>query len=166
MNQLCRSCKAELESNQGASSPHAITQGLCHTCVLSLGASQNREVLDAIDAPVLLMQPNPRQVVTANTKTLELFDKELSQIEEHRGGQVFDCIYSFTEAGCGKDPNCQDCKIKNAIVDTFTTGSSFDGISTYLKVKKNDGTATYTLQISTEKVGDWALVKIDRYEKV
>lgn len=59
------------------------------------------ELLEAIDAPILLMQGNPRQVVSANKRALELFGKALREVENHRGGQVFDCVHSFTEAGCG-----------------------------------------------------------------
>lgn len=122
------------------------------------------ELLESIDAPVLLMQGNPRQVVTANQKALALFGKELPEVENHRGGQVFNCVHSYTEAGCGKDANCEDCKIKNAIVDTFATDNAHHGVSTELSIRRADGTKTYALQVSTEKVGDFALVRIDRYD--
>ena len=124
------------------------------------------ELLEAIEAPILLMQGNPRQVVSANKKALALFGKELREVENHRGGEVFDCIHSFTEAGCGKDTNCEGCKIKDAIVDTFTTAKPHNGVSTTLQIKKADGIKPYVLQVSTEKVGDLALVKVERYEGV
>jgi hypothetical protein len=110
------------------------------------------------------MQGSPRQVVTANRKALALFGKELHEVENHRGGQVFDCVHSFTEAGCGMDVNCEDCKIKNAIVDTFTTANPHHGVSTELPIKKADSTRSYVLQVSTEKVGDLALVRVERYD--
>jgi len=74
--------------------------------------SDYNTLLETIDVPVLLMQGNPRQVVTANQKALALFEKKPKDVEGHRGCQVFDCIHSFTEAGCGKDANCEDCNIK------------------------------------------------------
>jgi hypothetical protein len=126
--------------------------------------SAPRESLEAIEAPTLLMQGNPRQVVTANKRALDLFRKELHEVEGHRGGQVFDCVHSFTAAGCGKDVNCEGCKIKDAIVDTFDTGNPHHHVSTSLPIRKADGTKTYVLQVSTEKVGDLALVRIERYE--
>ena len=148
------------------SSRGTITNGICESCAGHLpGASSNSELLEAIDAPVLLMQGNPRQVVTANKRALELFVKELPEVEGHRGGQVFDCVHSFTEAGCGKDRNCDDCMIKKTIIDTFMTSRSFNGVSAYLQVKKVDGIKTFLLQISTEKIGDLALIRINRYEK-
>jgi hypothetical protein len=120
--------------------------------------------LEAIEAPVLLMQGNPRQVVTANKRALDLFRKELHEVEGRRGGRVFDCVHSFTEAGCGKDVNCEGCKIKDAIVDTFATGNPHRGISTSLQIRQANGTNAYVLQVSTEKLGDLALVRIERYE--
>ncbi len=124
-----------------------------------------REWIEAIDAPLLLMQGNPRQVITANRRALELFEKELHEVEGRRGGQVFDCIYAFTEDGCGKDSNCEGCKIRDGIIDTFTTGKPHNGVSTSLQIKKGTGTMTYVLQVSTEKVGDLALVRIERFDK-
>lgn len=165
MAQLCRTCKAGLSPAQTNWKQHNITQGICRPCLLKLDASRDIGILDSIDAPVLLMQETPRQVLTANKKALELFDKNLGEIEGHRGGQVFDCIHSFTEAGCGKDTNCEGCKIKNAIVGTFTTGSPFDAVSTHLEIKKADDTIIYAIQVSTEKVGNLALVRIDQYEE-
>src|SRR5512137_2252868 len=101
-------------------------KGCCETDnrVGAVEGNNSIEWIEAIDAPILLMQGNPRQVVTANRKALELFGKELHEVERHRGGQVFDCVHSFTEAGCGKDAHCENCQIKNAIVDTLTTANS------------------------------------------
>jgi hypothetical protein len=151
---------------QDSQSVHGdITHGICEACLRQVSGTPNsRKWLEAIDAPILLMQGNPRQVVTANKKALELFGKELPEVEDRRGGQVFDCVHSFTEAGCGKDSNCENCKIKDAIVDTFTLDNPHNGISTSLQIKKADGTKTYALQVSTQKVGDLALVRIERYD--
>lgn len=164
MTAICRVCGNEIAPD-GNATHRNVTNGICDRCAVSAsGTSDNSVLLESIDAPVLLMQGNPRQVVTANRKALELFEKELHEVESHRGGQIFDCVHSFTEAGCGKDINCENCKIKNAIVDTFTTANSHNGVSTELSIKKANGTKTYVLQVSTEKVGDLALVRVDRYE--
>lgn len=60
------------------------------------------EWLEAIDAPILLMQGNPRQVVTANKRALGLFEKELQEVEGHRGGQVFDSFMRLRKTVAGK----------------------------------------------------------------
>lgn len=111
------------------------------------------------------MQPEPRQVYAANQRALELFGKDASHVAGHRGGQVFDCIHSFTEAGCGKDVHCEGCRIKNAIVETFTTGKSFKGIATGLEIRRNSETRAYHARVSTEKLGNMALLRIDRFEQ-
>ena len=123
------------------------------------------EWIETIDTPILLMQGNPRQVVTANRRALELFEKELHEVEGRRGGQVFDCIHAFTVDGCGKDINCEGCKIRDAIIDTFTTSKTHNGVSTTLQIKKAGGTISTVLQVSTEKIGDLALVRIERFDK-
>ncbi|MEI8355215.1 MAG: putative zinc-binding protein [Deltaproteobacteria bacterium] len=144
----------------------AVRYGIGEKAILEVPSELNyREWIEAIDAPLLLMQGNPRQVITANRRALELFEKELDEVEGRRGGQVFDCIYAFTEDGCGKDINCEGCKIRDGIIDTFTTGKSHNGVSTSLQIKKTTGTMTYVLQVSTEKVGDLALVRIERFDK-
>jgi len=168
MRQICRWCDTEFSTTPEQSSGFIVTGGICISCTekfsLSNDISTCREFVYTIDAPILVMQPEPRQVYTANKKALELFGKELSQMEGYRGGQVFDCLQSFTEAGYGKDINCEDCKIKAAIVGTFNSGDSFNGVVSPLEVKKNGKTSTYLLQISTEKTGDLALVRIDHYK--
>ncbi len=63
--------------------------------------------LDTFDAPLLLMQPEPRRVRTANRSACCLFRKELSQVEGLRGGEVFDCEHAFTERGCGLDEHAR-----------------------------------------------------------
>jgi len=124
---------------------------------------KHKTSLSQLNHPALLMQSNPRQVVTANEKACELFGKDLSQIEGHRGGQVFDCIHSFTDAGCGLDENCENCKIKNAVVDTITTGNSHNSVHTILDIKKQNQTKQYEIQVSTKKVDDFAIITIEKY---
>jgi len=159
----CRICGKEIAPDGQV--VRTITREMCADCVIQISATSDRAVLlESIDAPVLLMQGNPRQVITANRKALELFEKELPEVADHRGGQVFDCIHSFTEAGCGIDANCENCKIKKAIVDTFTTAHSHHGVSTELPIRKATGTKTCALQVSTENIGDLALVRVDRYD--
>jgi hypothetical protein len=165
MNQTCRSCKTELDNEQR--SDGFITNGICSPCRRNLTHNTDslREFLDASEAPLLILQSDPRLVLMANQKVCDLLKKELSQIKGYRGGQLLDCVHACTEGGCGIDANCKNCKIKNAVVETFTAGKSFKRISTSLKIKKNGEINPYILEISTEKVGDLALVRIDQYKR-
>lgn len=166
---ICVWCQNEFNVNYEQSSDFIITGCSCKSCTNRIFNSNDlpaiRDSIDKIDAPILVLQPEPRQVYTANKKACELFGKELSEVEGYRGGQVFDCIQSFTELGCGKDANCENCKIKGAIVETFT-GNSFAHMESPLEVKKGEKFFNYVLQISTEKAGDLALIRIDKYQPV
>lgn len=165
MSIVCIYCSNSIKDHEKEN--HFITSDVCSECINSI-FNQKDDLLvsfiDNIESPILLMQPDPRQVLTANKKACDLFEKDLSQIEGHSGGQVFDCVNAFTEAGCGKDINCEDCKIKNSIVDTLISGKSFNGVYSVLEVKKNNSILPYNLQVSTEKIGDLALIRIDQYE--
>jgi hypothetical protein len=164
MNQVCKLC-GQAEAAPYRNDNGAIANGICDSCLSQItDADGARGLLEAFDAPVLLMRGNPRQVITANAKALDLFDKTLPEVEAHRGGEVFDCVHSFTAAGCGLDANCENCKIKHAIVDTFAAPIPHRGISAVLQIKKPDGLESRTLQISTQKLGDLALVRIERFE--
>ncbi len=163
MTATCCACGAD---RAAASRTEGVSAVLCVSCfaALSPGTSREkcREILQFIDAPLLLMQASPRQVLTANDRALALFGKELSEAEGRRGGEVFNCVYSYTEEGCGKDAGCQDCRIKGAIVAALA-GTATSDMST-LTIRR-DGDAPYTLAVSAEPAGDFALVRVDRFEK-
>ncbi len=125
-----------------------------------------RIFLDDFEFPILLMQSDPRQVVSANKKVCDMFDKDLSQIEAQRGGQVFDCIHSFTEQGCGKDAHCEDCIIKNAVVHTHTTGEPKTSVMTIMDTKKQDKIAPYEIRISTHKIGNYSAITVHKYKEI
>ena len=122
--------------------------------------------LNTLKSAGLLMQAEPRQVVTANTTACELFGKNLTQIKGQRGGQVFDCVHAFTEDGCGMDTNCENCKIKNAVVDTFSTGNSHSNIRIIMDIKKNNEIIPYDMQIATEKIADFVVITVNRYTQI
>jgi len=166
MKRACKVCSA-VEQDQPTLYP--VTGGLCSACAKAISSSGRRieltAFLESLSLPILLMQTDPRQVYAANKRALALFGKEAGQVEAHRGGQVFDCIHSFSEAGCGKDVHCEGCRIKDAIVNTFKTGASSGGVSTVLEIRKNSGIAAYQITVSTEKLDNFALLRIDRFEK-
>ena len=130
--------------------------------------NKDDELFDIVNSrpmPTLLMQAEPRVVVTANKSARQLFNKSLAEIEGKRGGQVFDCIHSFTEKGCGLDENCEDCKIKGAVLDTFATGTPHDNVRTVLDIKKEDQTIPYAMIVQTESVGDFVLITVVKYDE-
>lgn len=115
------------------------------------------------NSPLLLFQRDPRQIVSANRMATALFGKSLEEINGSRGGQVFDCLHASSPAGCGKDAHCEPCTIRKAIVDTLETGTARDGVSSDLPVGRDGAVQTFVLRIATERLGEHALVRIERY---
>jgi hypothetical protein len=157
----CPACQSPIRPVEPSQTPAA---GLCETCLAVLSSGKRdeaREVLEAINAPVLLMQPEPRQVFTANKQALALFCRTLEEAERRRGGEVFGCVHSFSREGCGKDAHCGDCKIKAAIVSGFAGPAS--AVST-LMIRRGGGDAPHVLAVSVEQTGSYALARIERFE--
>jgi hypothetical protein len=157
-------CGACGNAINAAGTARPISAGICDSCFAALSSGQQgkcREILQAIEAPILLMQPDPRQVFTANGRALALFGKTLAEAEGHRGGEVFACVHSFTPDGCGRDSHCEDCRIKAAIVSAFT--GELSSAEATLTIRR-DRDAPYTLAVSTEQACNYALVRIDRFD--
>ncbi len=161
MSLSCRYCGSELAALQDA----FVTGGLCAACADDvLSTLQNTQrFIDSLGEPILFMQGDPRLVLAANQRAGALFGKDPGQMRGLRGGQVFDCIHSLSDLGCGLDPNCQDCKIKTAVVETFTQKKSSARIYTILDIVREKQTTPYHLEVSTEPLGEFALIRIDRF---
>jgi hypothetical protein len=159
MSKTCISCQDGLAVDAASV--------LCADCRRLLAQSADREtcrrILDRIDDPILLMQADPRLVFTANEKALSLFGKTLDAAEGHRGGEVFSCIHSFTELGCGKDEHCNDCKIKTAIVAGLE-GTNNGDVSSTLTIRQEKD-IPYRLSISTENIEKRAMVRVLGFDR-
>lgn len=167
MKRTCLSCGTRLP--EGVASRFVVTGRVCAGCAATVktegGRAAAERLVEAIDAPVLLMQSEPKRVYAANAKALRLFGKERQDVEGRRGGDVFDCLHSFSAAGCGKDRHCDPCRIRQAVVEALHAGQSSSGVTNPLQVKREEGFSTFHVQVSAERVGELALLRIDRFEK-
>jgi hypothetical protein len=118
------------------------------------------DFLDGLDAPVLVVSSDVI-VDYANKHTQDFLQKEMTYIEGFRGGDVFECAYAKLPEGCGKTIHCVACTIRNTITDTFKTGNSHLLTPAYLTQGKPDDTQEIKLLISTEKLADVVLLRID-----
>ncbi len=169
MRKICIKCNSVITPDRGTGAPqYRIAKDICGSCIQGIadkGHDAQRELLESFHAPILLMQPEPRRVRTANEEARFLFGKDLSQIEGFKGGEVFNCEHAFTEAGCGVDEHCQDCIIRTTIIETFNTGKSFNSVAARLDIRNGDKVKPYSMTISTEKLGELALVRVDQFEE-
>jgi hypothetical protein len=120
------------------------------------------EFLDRLGVPVLLVESEPR-ILTGNKPACQLLGKELPQIEGHKGGEVIECAYASTPDGCGQDVHCKACTIRNTVLETFETGRSFLHVKAFPNIQFDQDTRTMSLEISTEKVGEVVLLRIDNF---
>jgi PAS domain S-box-containing protein len=54
------------------------------------------------------------------------------------GGEVFQCVNSYTEKGCGKSNDCMECPVRNSVQETFKTKRNLYKVDCELKVLDND----------------------------
>jgi len=164
MKRVCAWCKKELgPAASGSDDDQAITHGICTSCstgMLSALAVPLHEFLDSLGVPVLLMESEP-SVLTGNTHARELLGKDLPEIEGRKGGEVIECVHSKKPGGCGKTEHCKSCTIRNTVLETFATGKSFVKVRAYPDIQVGEDVKTMSIEISTEKVGDYVLLRLD-----
>jgi len=101
------------------------------------------------------------KVVLANDKALSILDKELDQVRGFKGGNVMECVYARLPEGCGNTIHCAACTIRVNVVKTFRTGICLKEVPAYLNTHGQDGIQKLDFLISTEKVDNAVLLRID-----
>ncbi|MCL5269087.1 MAG: PAS domain-containing protein [bacterium] len=143
-----------------------ITHGLCDSCHRKLIANYTqsfRDFLDHLPVPILLLEPGVT-VLTANRRARALLGKELPEIEGRRGGDVIECVHARTPEGCGQTIHCRGCAIRRTVTETFATGVSRMGVPTYPDIATRSGARRIRFRITTEKVNEFVLLRIDEVE--
>ena len=159
MKRVCAWCNTE----QGSTgSDRQITHILCDNCldniIFQLGGNL-RQYLDSLPTPVIVVNEDS-VVEMANTSACAMLGKTCDVIEQQLGGVVFECAYSRLPDGCGKTVHCSGCTIRRAVRETFTTGVSRVRVPAYLS-RRLVGPNEIALFITTEKVGNYVLLRVD-----
>jgi hypothetical protein len=126
----------------------------------SLRGTPLRDFLDQFSGPVLLVSSEGR-VVTANRKGLSLLNKTPENVDAKLGGDVFGCRYAALPGGCGKTVHCKACTIRNTIMDTLQSGKSNMRVPAYPDLHRITGDNRVRFLITTERVGQAVLLRID-----
>lgn len=144
-----------------------VTHGICSHCALEVTSGVPRtagEILDLIGEPVFLIDDNG-VVQGANRAASEMLNKELPGIKGQLGGDVFECSYARQPEGCGRTVHCKTCAIRNIVMDTLHSGHGFDKVPAFQSIDTEDGPVTMRFVITTEKVGEQVLLRIDGSRK-
>jgi hypothetical protein len=164
MKRVCGWCKAEMGVVLDGKDDEIITHGMCDDCAAKMLWPHRPEMLEflyELAAPVLVVG-STGNVNSANRMAREFLHKEQAEIEGLPGGIVFECIFAKLPEGCGKTIHCDGCTIRNTVMDTFTTGESHHEVPAGLSWGSTDNRVELQFYISTEKVDDVVLLRVDK----
>jgi len=143
---------------------YIISHGICDECATSFFAEYGVELvafLDSLAAPVVVID-EMGIVKSANTKARKLLQKDLPNVEGYTPGEVFECAYSKLPEGCGRTIHCNGCTIRATVMDTLQSGKSHLRKAACLHRGVPDHPKSIEFFISTERVGDVVLLRIDK----
>jgi len=118
------------------------------------------EFLDKFSQPIVVVNLEGK-VATANQNAQRLLGKTLPDIMGFPGGDVFECEHSYLPAGCGNTEHCAGCSIRRTVMECMSSGEGRASATAVLHQRTPNGTQVLRLKISTEKVGQVVLLRLD-----
>ena len=165
MKVTCAWCGAEIRSlpEESDSPERRDSHGICEPCsrtlIENLGIPLGR-FLSNLNAPVLLVDRDVR-VLEASPGALDALDAPAENVLGRLGGEVFECANASLPGGCGRSVHCSGCVLRNTVTSTWETGVSHIGIPATLHVTRDTAPDRVDLIVSTARVGDRVVLKID-----
>jgi hypothetical protein len=167
MKRICAWCRKEMQGGNSQPGPeNMITHGICKNCrdnvIFQLGVELEM-FLDSLEVPIVLVNRGGT-VVTANNHAKTMLRKDISAIEGYKGGEVFECAYARLPEGCGNTMHCSGCTIRRTVMKTYGTGKGFLRVPATLNQNTPEDPEEMNLLISTERLADVVLLRIDQIE--
>ena len=157
----CELCKRDFENK--IIDDQRISGGICGNCVsgdaFHIGIPLF-EYLETINLPVILVDSNV-VILYANKAALIFLNKCDYEVNNHIGGDVFECKYAHLPGGCGKTIHCSGCTIRNAVTETYTHKKMLINAPAVLTQKEVFSCTDIDMMISTEMAGDVVMLRID-----
>ena len=119
-----------------------------------------REFLDRLGVPVLLVDDDVR-ILVASEMARTLLGKVKEEIEGNCSGDIIECANARLPGGCGGTMHCKACVIRISVQETYVTGKSLERIPAHADIVGTDGPIRARFLISTERVGQFVLLRID-----
>lgn len=164
MRRICAWCKKELATGTaGGGADEPISHGICDDCATQLNSDPRRSAWDFLESlkDAVFLVGRGGRIVSANSAARAVVGKELAVIADHLGGDVFECANADLPGGCGKTQHCKACAIRNSVNETLVTGTSVVRVPAYQNIKTVGGIQQKRFLISTERVGDAVMLRID-----
>ena len=167
MARTCARCKKELAAAVGAADSRVVSKGICGDCLRQIevdSPKSSREIIELFGVPVLLVDKGTR-ILAANKHAQKILNKPLPDLENHLPGEAVECVNSRQPGGCGKTLHCQACALRKTLEATIAGNKGMENVPAYLDIFQKDGSIIRRLlYISTEKLADFVLLRIDRVE--
>ena len=170
MKKICAWCNKNLGENYHDNNDEIISHGICSICSICLkeyfdvDKPENlKKILDKFESPVMVVDSNGN-VLSANNIACEKIGKKYEEISSLRAGVVMDCENSILPGGCGGNEKCEGCLIRNTVMETLKTGISISKKMVKLYKLDTYGDEALEMNISTEKINDTVLIRIDEID--
>lgn len=167
--QVCLYCNAYLGSiEEPGNNVKCISHGVCPSCFPKLVAGSGEpfaDFLDSLPAPVFVVNKDVR-IASANTRGQQFVSKDLGEMQDRLGGEVFSCKYSRLPGGCGQTLHCKTCTIRITVTKTFESGKSYNRVPAYMDLGDYTGDKTIRFLISTEKIESVVFLRIDNAQPI
>jgi PAS domain-containing protein len=165
MRRICAWCRKELQGvDSQAGTENVITHGICRNCrdniLFQLGV-ELEAYLDSLQVPIVLVN-REGIVVSVNNQAKTMLCKDLPEIKGYKGGEVFECAYARLPEGCGNTTHCSGCTIRRTVMETYGTGKSFLRVPATLNQNSPEDPKETNLLISTERIAELVLLRIDK----
>lgn len=165
MRRVCAWCGVELTGDsEGPDATQPVSHGICRPCrdahFKHFRSSNAQEFLDSIGVPVLVVDDDVC-VLGANRQAEALLGMETPSLVGLKGGDVIHCVNAPLPGGCGSTVHCRTCTIRNTVRATYETGEACSNVAAYPDVEMSGAKKSMNLSISTEKVGNVVLLRID-----
>lgn len=168
MKYQCAWCKADLDPDRGELGQEKISHGICSLCAIELtrgSGSSAADILEMLRDPVFVVDGDGR-MLGANQLGQRMLAKSQDQIVGSFGGDAFECAYAALPGGCGQTVHCLTCGIRNLVMWTLKSGSSFHKVPAFQRIKTSKGVERFLFTVSTERVGERVLLRIDGADMV
>jgi hypothetical protein len=154
------------DADISAEERYPVSHGICPQCaekMLRDLPTTAKNFLDSFEQPVMLVD-NVNNVLITNRAAKLMVSADFDFSDHARCGKFLGCVHADLPGGCGATVHCESCVIRRCILHTDKTGlpCQMEACEDY---RFFSGERKASLVVTTEKVGDRILLKIDPVKK-
>lgn len=165
LKQICYNCNTHLGSiEEPGIDDERISHGVCLDCFPKFVAGSGESFesfIESLPAPVFLVDQNGCMLYANSLGQKLTSKKNQGEMQGRLGGEVFSCKHAKLPGGCGQTIHCRTCTIRETVSKTFETGNAYTRVPAYMDLGDLTGDKTIRFLISTEKVENVVLLRID-----